>query len=99
MNKLIPINPADMRHSLAHPDKAFAVVAVTAEGNEYTFATIFKNKHGRTNLNRIGGFGRFLAGAKGFKRVADYAKHVAPDSTVQVFLDGGVVRVINRSAA
>jgi hypothetical protein len=88
MNKLIKINPTDMRYGLAHPDKAFAVESVTAEGAPYTFATIFRNKHGRTNLSGIGCL-RFMAGSNAHKAIEKYAKTVDPNTTAKYFIERG----------
>jgi hypothetical protein len=92
LNDLWKINPAEVsspwgRSSLAHPDKAVAVESVTPEGNRYTFATIFRNKHGRSNLQRVGGSpGLFLAGGKSHTAVLKYARTVDPNTTERVFI-------------
>lgn len=101
MNILRPIQPNECRHplsigggfvTLAHPDKAFAVQAVTEEGAPYTFARIFRNKHGRTNLSRVG-VPEFLAGGKSHAAVVKYAKALDPNTTAKVFIESrGIIR-------
>jgi hypothetical protein len=93
MNKLVNINPVEIRR-LAHPDKALAVESVTAEGAPYTFATIFRNKHGRTNLSRVG-VPDFLAGGKSHASVVKYARTLDPNTSAKVFIEshGRIVNV------
>lgn len=102
MNTLHPIKESELRHplscgrgpvTLAHPDKAFAVQALTEDGRPYTFATVFRNKHGRTNMSRVG-IPDFLAGGKSHTKVLKYALTVDPNTTEKVFIEAHGIRRI-----
>jgi hypothetical protein len=73
--------------SFAHPEHAYTVQAVTEEGAPYTFATIFRNKHGRTNMSRVGTNMGFMAGCDDQEALEAYARSIDPASTAKVFLE------------
>jgi hypothetical protein len=72
----------------------YSVQSVTDEGAPYTFACIYHNKHGRTNLTGVGMSGRFYAGSSNRSSVVKYARTVRPDTTERVFIDRGIPRVV-----
>lgn len=92
MNKVVKMELSQARRArLAFPDQAYAVESVTAEGLPYTFATIYKNKHGRTNLCKIGNGRAFIAGSKNGASVRTFAKVVSPDTDKRYFIERGLV--------
>ena len=102
MNTFRAIQPGEVRHplsigggisTLACPDKAFAVETLTEDGRPYTWARIFRSKHGRTNMGRVGE-GGFLAGSKSHRDIIKYAKTLSPDTTAKVFIVAGRIRGI-----
>lgn len=74
-------------------DHFYSVESVTPEGNPFTFARIFHNKHGRTNMVPAAGHG-FIAGGRNRSHVLKYAKTVDPQSDVAVFIERGYARRI-----
>lgn len=69
-----------------------SVEAISTDGAPFTFAKIYRNKHGRTNLCGIDG--RFIAGGKGAKAVEKYARTVDPATTRKVFIERGEIREV-----
>lgn len=96
MNKLVTHQAVELSNRSLFATTFTSVETVTDEDAPFTFAVIFHNKHGRTNLSRVGGPG-FLAGAKSKRAVMAYAKVVDPNTTEGVFLDGGRTEVISRN--
>lgn len=85
MNKIVK-HAASPRNFFA--DHFFSVEAVTPEGAPFTFAAIYFNKHGRTNLVGVGN-SKFYAGSKNRTAIKKYAATVNPDTTDKFFIISG----------
>jgi hypothetical protein len=91
MNKLVTVNFKDP--STKFQPTFVAVEGVTEEGFPVTFAVIYRNKHGRSNMIRIG-TQAFLAGGKGAVAVRKHAVQRRMDDHGQFFIERGVARSI-----